>query len=87
MTRIWAKREKQLQRMESGMLNVVGDLQGIGQGAVGQLGRLLPCRLRQILRCSSVESGASRYSDVTILMNASIRYPATGPSNEDRTED
>ncbi len=37
MTRIWAKREKQLQRMETGMLNVVGDLQGIGQGAVGQL--------------------------------------------------
>lgn len=37
MMRIWAKREKQLQRMETGMLNVVGDLQGIGQGAVGQL--------------------------------------------------
>ena len=37
MTRIWAKREKQLQRMETGMLNVVGDLQGFGQGAVGQL--------------------------------------------------
>ena len=37
MTRIWAKREKQLQRMTTGMLNVVGDLQGIGDGAVGQL--------------------------------------------------
>lgn len=33
MTRIWAKREKQLQRMTTGMLNVVGDLQGIGEGA------------------------------------------------------
>ncbi|HEY5900066.1 MAG TPA: DUF2130 domain-containing protein, partial [Burkholderiales bacterium] len=30
MTRIWKKREMQLQRMTSGMLGVVGDLQGIG---------------------------------------------------------
>jgi hypothetical protein len=37
MTRIWAKREKQLQRMATGMLNVVGDLQGIGQGSLPQL--------------------------------------------------
>ena len=40
MTRIWAKREKQLQRMTTGMLNVVGDLQGIGEEAVGQLERI-----------------------------------------------
>ena len=36
MTRMWAKREKQLQRMTTGMLNVVGDL----QGAVGRLRHL-----------------------------------------------
>ena len=37
MLRIWKKREAQLTRMMTGMLSVVGDLQGIGQGAVGQL--------------------------------------------------
>ncbi|TAK84808.1 MAG: DUF2130 domain-containing protein [Betaproteobacteria bacterium] len=37
MTRIWKKREMQLTRMTTGMLGVVGDLQGIGQEAVGQL--------------------------------------------------
>lgn len=37
MTRIWKKREAQLTRMTTGMLSMVGDLQGIGQGAVGQL--------------------------------------------------
>jgi hypothetical protein len=31
MTRIWKKREMQLQRMTSGVLGVVGDLQGIGE--------------------------------------------------------
>jgi hypothetical protein len=36
-TRMWAKREKQLQRMTSGMLNVVGDLQGIGEEGLPQL--------------------------------------------------
>jgi len=38
MTRIWKKREAQLTRITTGMLSMVGDLQGIGQGAVGQLG-------------------------------------------------
>jgi len=37
MVRIWARRAKQLQRMERGMLNVVGDLQGNGQEPVPQL--------------------------------------------------
>ena len=37
MTRIWKKREAQLTRMTDGLLGVVGDLQGIGQEAVGQL--------------------------------------------------
>lgn len=37
MTRIWKKRESQLTRMTGGMLGVVGDLQGIGQGALPQL--------------------------------------------------
>jgi hypothetical protein len=37
MPRIWAKREKQLQRMETGMLNVVGDLRGNGQKPVPRL--------------------------------------------------
>ena len=40
MTRIWKKREAQLTRMTTGMLSMVGDLQGIGQGAVGQLENL-----------------------------------------------
>jgi hypothetical protein len=38
MTRIWKKREAQLARLTGGMLGVVGDLQGIGQEAVPQLG-------------------------------------------------
>jgi hypothetical protein len=37
MTRIWKKREMQLTRMTTGMLGVVGDLQGIGQDALPQL--------------------------------------------------
>jgi len=37
MTRIWKKREMQLQRMTSGVLGVVGDLQGIGEESVAQL--------------------------------------------------
>jgi hypothetical protein len=37
MTRIWKKREMQLTRMTTGMLGVVGDLQGIGQDSVAQL--------------------------------------------------
>jgi hypothetical protein len=37
-TRIWKKREAQLTRMATGMLSMVGDLQGIGQGAVEKLG-------------------------------------------------
>ena len=40
MTRIWKKREAQLTRMTTGMLSMVGDLQGIGQGAMGQLENL-----------------------------------------------
>lgn len=38
MTRSWKMREAQLTRMTTGMLSMVGDLQGIGQGVVGQLG-------------------------------------------------
>ena len=38
MQRLWKKREGQLGRLTSGMLGVVGDLQGIGQEAVPQLG-------------------------------------------------
>jgi hypothetical protein len=37
MTRIWKRREAQLDRMRNGLLSVVGDLQGIGQEAVPQL--------------------------------------------------
>ncbi|TAK84818.1 MAG: DUF2130 domain-containing protein [Betaproteobacteria bacterium] len=37
MTRIWKKREMQLTRMTTGMLGVVGDLQGIGQEGMTQL--------------------------------------------------
>jgi hypothetical protein len=40
MTRIWKKREMQLQRMTSGVLGVVGDLQGIGEEGVAQLGAI-----------------------------------------------
>lgn len=38
MQRLWKKRESQLGRLTGGMLGVVGDLQGIGQEAVPQLG-------------------------------------------------
>jgi hypothetical protein len=38
MTRIWKKREMQLARMMSGILGVVGDLQGIGEESFPQLG-------------------------------------------------
>ena len=37
MTRIWKKREMQLTRMTSGILGVVGDLQGIGEESLPQL--------------------------------------------------
>ncbi|OGA65486.1 MAG: hypothetical protein A3G81_12530 [Betaproteobacteria bacterium RIFCSPLOWO2_12_FULL_65_14] len=37
MTRIWKKREMQLTRMTTGMLGVVGDLQGIGREGMAQL--------------------------------------------------
>ncbi len=37
MTRIWKKREMQLTRMTSGILGVVGDLQGIGEDSVARL--------------------------------------------------
>jgi hypothetical protein len=40
MTRIWKKRESQLSRMTGGMLGVVGDLQGIGQESLPQLGSI-----------------------------------------------
>jgi hypothetical protein len=45
MTRIWKKREMQLTRMTTGMLGVVGDLQGIGQDSLPQLDSIaaLPC--------------------------------------------
>lgn len=36
-TRIWQKREKQLDRLTGGMVAIVGDLQGIGDGALPQL--------------------------------------------------
>jgi len=35
--RIWKKRESQLERMDGGLLAVVGDLQGIGQDGLPQL--------------------------------------------------
>src|ERR687895_473434 len=35
--RIWKKREAQLTRMQDGLLGVVGDLQGIGEGAFPEL--------------------------------------------------
>jgi hypothetical protein len=38
MQRLWKKREGQLGRLTGGMLGVVGDLQGIGQEALPQLG-------------------------------------------------
>lgn len=37
LTRIWQKREKQLDRLTGGMVAIVGDLQGIGEGALPQL--------------------------------------------------
>jgi hypothetical protein len=37
MTRIWKKRETQLTRMTTGILGVVGDLQGIGEESLPQL--------------------------------------------------
>ena len=40
MTRIWKKREMQLTRMTSGILGVVGDLQGIGEESLPQLGSI-----------------------------------------------
>jgi hypothetical protein len=40
MTRVWKKREMQLTRMTSGILGVVGDLQGIGEESLPQLGSI-----------------------------------------------
>jgi hypothetical protein len=37
MARIWKKREAQLTRMQDGLLSVVGDLQGIGEGSLPAL--------------------------------------------------
>ena len=37
MARLWKKRESQLERMDGGLLSVVGDLQGIGQDGLPQL--------------------------------------------------
>lgn len=37
LARIWKKRESQLERMQDGLLAVVGDLQGIGQDGLPQL--------------------------------------------------
>lgn len=37
MARLWKKRESQLERMDGGLLAVVGDLQGIGQDGLPQL--------------------------------------------------
>jgi hypothetical protein len=36
-TRIWQKRDKQIDRLTGGMMAIVGDLQGIGEGALPQL--------------------------------------------------
>lgn len=40
VTRMWKKREMQLTRMTSGILGVVGDLQGIGEEGIGHLERV-----------------------------------------------
>ena len=40
LARIWKKREAQLTRMQDGLLSVVGDLQGIGEGSLPQLDTL-----------------------------------------------
>ena len=40
LARIWRKREAQLTRMQDGLLSVVGDLQGIGEGSLPQLDTL-----------------------------------------------
>jgi hypothetical protein len=55
MTRIWKKREMQLTRMTSGILGVVGDLQGIGEDSGGSL--------ESIAVLSSPELGESEVED------------------------
>ncbi len=40
INRIWKKREAQFMPMVTGMLSRVGELQGFGQKAIGQLGRI-----------------------------------------------
>jgi hypothetical protein len=57
MTRIWKKREMQLMRMTTGMLGVVGDLQGIGQEAVEQLDSI--AALPQVEDLAEPERGAT----------------------------
>ena len=34
LMRIWQKRERQIERLTGGMVAIVGDLQGIGEGAL-----------------------------------------------------
>lgn len=36
-TRVWQKRERQIERLSGGMVAIVGDLQGIGEGTLPQL--------------------------------------------------
>jgi hypothetical protein len=57
MTRIWKKREMQLTRMTTGMLGVVGDLQGIGQEGMGQLESIAV--LPQVEELAEPEPGAT----------------------------
>jgi hypothetical protein len=49
MARLWKKRESQLERMDGGLLAVVGDLQGIGQDGLPQLDTIaaLPAALAE----------------------------------------
>lgn len=54
ITRIWKKREAQLTRMTTGMLPMVGDRHGIGQGRWHSWGRLRLCLLQKKLE-SAVE--------------------------------
>ena len=59
MMRIWKKREMQLTRVTTGMLGVVGDLQGIGQEGMAQLDSIaaLPGTAQE--EASEVESDAA----------------------------
>lgn len=59
MTRIWKKREMQLTRMTSGMLGVVGDLQGIGQESLPQLDSIAALEQGSTLDAENRIDGAS----------------------------